>query len=179
MNSENSPEERPPSGPAPGTGGGAEAGRFSVPPIRKGETPSSAPEPVEPPAAEDGDGLVLRFRAGFLVLVALVIFCAVLGNFVARQFGLGWNWAILISLLAAVVVGFLLFKLTNKVYFTIAALITAFLGYLTYDFVSRALDWSQMTALILCALVVALVGAALYDFRRLKLQLTLWLNSTF
>ena len=120
---------------------------------------------------------ILRARAGFLLVLALCMLCVSAGRFVAVQFGLGWLWGILGALLVAALVVFVLTRLTRKLYFIIATLITLLTTYLAYDFLRGALDWSAGMALVFAAIPFAILAATFWDFRRLKLEVTGWLNS--
>ena len=120
---------------------------------------------------------IVRVRAGLLLLLALILFCVSAGRFVATQFSLNWMWGLIVALVVAGLVGFALSRLTRKVYFLISALITLLTTYLAYDFLRGAMDWST-TMSLLCALVpFAVLAAAFWDFRQLKLEVARWLNS--
>ncbi|MFG1295419.1 MULTISPECIES: hypothetical protein [Xanthobacter] len=118
---------------------------------------------------------ILRLRAGLLLLVGFVLLCAAGGNFVARQFGLGWGWAILIAVVIWVGVGIALARLDARIYFGVALAVTLLLTYLVYDFCSSALDWPGAVSLVLALCATALLAFTFYDFRRLKDELRIWL----
>lgn len=120
---------------------------------------------------------IVRARAGLLVAAVLLILCAVLGSFIARQFGLGLRWSAVISLVVAIALGALLAKLSAFAYFALAALITALLGYLVFDFTHSVLEAAKPYAGLWAALAIGLVGFALYDFRRLKREARLWVEA--
>lgn len=117
---------------------------------------------------------ILRLRAGLLLLVSSVILCGAGGHFVARQFGLGLGWAILLAVVIWIGVGILLARLDLRIYYGAAVAITALLAYLVYDFCSSALGWSGTVCLVLAMLATALLGFAFYDFRRIKEELRRW-----
>lgn len=118
---------------------------------------------------------ILRLRAGLLLLLAFVLLCASGGNFVARQFGLGWGWAILIAIVIWVGVGIALARVDSRIYFGVALAVTALLTYLVYDFCSAAAGWSNTVSLVLALATTALLAFTFYDFRRLKEELRVWL----
>lgn len=118
---------------------------------------------------------IVRLRAGLLLLLAFVLLCALGGNFVARQFGLGWGWAILIAVIIWVGAGVALARLDWRIYLGIALSVTALLAYLVYDFCSSALDWPTSVSLLLALAATALLAFTFYDFRRLKDELRIWL----
>lgn len=117
---------------------------------------------------------IIRLRAGLLVLAVSVLLCAVGGNFVARQFGLGLGWAILIAAVIWIGAGMLIARLDTRIYYGVALAVTFLLAYLVYDFTRSALDWSQGVALTLAVLASALLAFTFHDFRRLKHELRLW-----
>lgn len=117
---------------------------------------------------------ILRLRAGLLLLAASVLLCGVGGNFVARQFGLGLGWAILIAVLIWVGFGMLIARLDTRIYYGVALAVTLLLAYLVYDFTRSAMDWSNAAALTLAALASALLAFTFHDFRRLKHELRRW-----
>lgn len=118
---------------------------------------------------------ILRLRAGLLLLIGFVLLCASGGNFVARQFGLGWGWAIIVAVVIWVGVGIALARLDARIYFGVALAVTALLAYLVYDFCSSALEWPSMVSLFLAFAATALLAFTFYDFRRLKDELRIWL----
>lgn len=128
-----------------------------------------------PPPA--GRPAILRARAGLLLVLALSMLCISAGRFVAVQLTLGWKWGTLGAFLFAVVLVFVLTRLTRKVYFIIAAIITLLTTYLAFDFLRGALEWSSGMALVFAALPFAILAATFWDFRRLKLEVSGWLNS--
>lgn len=117
---------------------------------------------------------ILRLRAGFLLLAAFVVLCGAGGNFVARQFGLGLGWAILIAVVIWVGVGMLLARLDSRIYFGAAFAVTALLAYLVYDFSTSAAGWPVAVSLFLALAATALLAFTFYDFRRLKHELRVW-----
>lgn len=117
---------------------------------------------------------ILRLRAGVLLLVASVVLCGAGGHFVARQFGLGLGWAILLAVIIWVGVGMVMARLDTRIYYGAAVAITALLAYLVYDFCTSAIGWSSTTGLVLAGVAVVLVGFTFHDFRRLKNELRLW-----
>lgn len=117
---------------------------------------------------------ILRLRAGLLLLVSSVLLCGAGGNFVARQFGLGIGWAILLAVLIWIGVGMLLARLDQRIYYGAAVAITALLAYLVYDFSTSALGWSANLSLFLAVVATALLGFAFHDFRRIKDELRRW-----
>ncbi|MFG1417971.1 hypothetical protein V5F38_13260 [Xanthobacter sp. V0B-10] len=118
---------------------------------------------------------ILRLRAGLLLLVGFVLLCGAGGNFVARQFGLGWGWAILVAAVIWVGVGIALARLDPRIYFGVAFAVTALLAYLVYDFCASALEWPGAVSALLALAATALLAFTFYDFRRLKDELRLWL----
>lgn len=118
---------------------------------------------------------ILRLRAGLLLLIAFILLCGLGGQFVARQFSLGWGWAILIAVVIWIGVGILLARLPPKVYFGLALVVTLFLAYLVYDFSTGALGWSGAVSALLAVLATALLAFTFYDFQRLKKELKLWI----
>lgn len=117
---------------------------------------------------------ILRLRAGLLLLVAFLVLCGTGGQFVARQFGLGLGWAILIAIVIWVGMGMVIARLDSRLYYGAAVVVTAVLAYLVYDFSATALDWPRWLSLTLAAVAVLLLGFTFYDFRRLKDELRLW-----
>lgn len=119
---------------------------------------------------------ILRLRAGLLLLIALILFCVGGGTFVARQFNLGLGWALLIALGFVLLIGFGLMQLTNKSYWAIAVLVTVLTTYLAYDFLHAGMQWGGTLSLILAAFPLAVLSAAFWDFRRLKMEVRAWGN---
>ncbi|MEP9352876.1 hypothetical protein ABLE93_04670 [Xanthobacter sp. KR7-65] len=117
---------------------------------------------------------IVRLRAGLLVLVASIILCGVGGNFVARQFGLGIGWALLLAVIIWVAAGMLIARLDSRIYYAVALAVTVLIGYLVYDFSASALGWPDTVSLVLGVLAAALLAFTFYDFRRLKRELRLW-----
>lgn len=117
---------------------------------------------------------ILRVRAGLLLLAAFVVLCGAGGNFVARQFGLGLGWAILIAIVIWLGVGMLLARLDNRIYYGAAFAVTALLAYLVYDFSASAIGWPPSVSLLLACAATLLLAFTFYDFRRLKDELRLW-----
>ncbi|MEP9368477.1 hypothetical protein [Xanthobacter sp. VNH20] len=120
---------------------------------------------------------IFRLRAGLLLLVALVFFCISGGNFVARQFGLTWVWALGLAFVFALLVGYGVSRLTRAMYLSGGAVVTLLTTYLAYDFLRNAVGWSQTTSLILAAVPFVLMGAAFWDFRRLKEEIRRWADA--
>lgn len=129
------------------------------------------------PPAPTGRPSILRLRAGLLLVLALSMLSVSAGRFVAVQFGFGWKWGIVGAVGFALVLVFVLTRLTRKLYFIIAAIITLLTTYLAFDFLRGALEWSSGMALLFAALPFAILAATFWDFRRLKLEVTGWLNS--
>lgn len=117
---------------------------------------------------------ILRLRAGLLLLAASVLLCGAGGNFVARQFGLGIGWAILIAIVIWLGVGMLLARLDSRVYYGVAVAMTALLAYLVYDFSLSAIGWSVGVSALLALAAATLLAFTFYDFRRLKHELRVW-----
>ncbi|QRG08840.1 hypothetical protein EZH22_11480 [Xanthobacter dioxanivorans] len=117
---------------------------------------------------------ILRLRAGLLLLVTSIVLCGAGGHFVARQFGLGLGWAILLAVVIWVAVGMLLARLDTRIYYAAAVMVTALLGYLVYDFSASAIGWSSGVSLVLAAVAIIVLGFTFYDFRQLKRELRLW-----
>ncbi|MDI4664794.1 hypothetical protein K9U40_10710 [Xanthobacter autotrophicus] len=137
-------------------------------------SPSNAsPVPPTPPRRASSPS-ILRLRAGLLLLVASVVLCGAGGHFVARQFGLGLGWAILLAVLIWVGVGMLLARLDTRLYFGGAVAVTALVAYFVYDFSSSALGWATGVSLVLALLATLFLAFTFYDFRRLKHELRLW-----
>lgn len=126
----------------------------------------------EPQAATSSS--ILRLRAGLLVLVASVALCAAGGHFVARQFGLGLGWALLLAIVIWVAAGMGIARLDSRIYYAVAVAVTALFAYLVYDFCSSALDWPRTVCLLLAAVAAALLAFTFHDFRRLKDELRRW-----
>lgn len=129
---------------------------------------------MAPPRSRSTSPSILRLRAGVLLLVASVVLCGAGGHFVARQFGLGLGWAILLAVVIWVAVGMLLARLDTRIYYGAAVLITALIAYLVYDFCTSAIGWSGTVSLVLAVLAVVLLGFTFHDFGRLKHELRLW-----
>lgn len=117
---------------------------------------------------------ILRLRAGLLLLLAFLVLCGTGGHFVARQFGLGLGWAILLAILIWVGLGMVIARLDSRLYYGAAVAVTALLAYLVYDFSTSALDWPYWVSLALAAVAVLLLGFTFHDFRRLKNELRVW-----
>lgn len=130
---------------------------------------ASETAPVDKPS-------IFRLRAGLLLLAALLMFCISSGRFITVQFGLGWLWGTIGALVMAGLIGFGLTQLTRKIYFLLAALITLVTTYFAFDFLRGALGWSGTTAFIFALVPFGVLAAAFWDFRRLKLEVTGWLN---
>lgn len=124
-----------------------------------------------------GKPAIVRVRAGLLLLLALILFCVSAGRFVGTQMGLGWVWGLVGALVVAILFGFVLSRLTRKVYFIIAAFVTLLTTYLAYDFLRGALEWSSTMSLLFALVPFVILAAAFWDFRQLKLEVTRWLDS--
>ena len=133
--------------------------------------PSSNPPRPSKPASSPS---ILRLRAGLLLLVAFVVLCGAGGHFVARQFGLGIGWAILLAVVIWVGVGILIARLDTRLFFGAAVAVTALVAYFVYDFSSSALGWSSTVSLVLALVATLFLAFTFYDFRRLKHELRLW-----
>ncbi len=114
---------------------------------------------------------ILRLRAGLLLLAGFVLMCAFGGYFIATKIGLGWGWAILIAVVIWVGIGVVLARMSPKVYYGLALVVTLLLAYLVYDFVTTALGWSGTIAALLGALATAFLAFTFHDFQRLKKEL--------
>lgn len=119
---------------------------------------------------------ILRLRAGLLLLAALVLLCLSSGTFLARQFQLGYGWALLMAAILALLVGYGVFRLTNKLYLGIAGLVTLATTYLAYDFLRNAMQWSAGVSMALAIIPLVILAAAFWDFRRLKGEVRAWAN---
>jgi len=117
---------------------------------------------------------IFRLRAGFLVLLALVIVSGMVGRWAATLFSLGAGWAALIGLLVAVLLGIVLSRLDRLTYVIIAGVLTLIAAYTAYDFARGPIDFSVNSALALAVLPVLLLGAAFWDFWRLTHELRDW-----
>ncbi|MFG1463212.1 hypothetical protein V5F77_09930 [Xanthobacter sp. DSM 24535] len=120
---------------------------------------------------------IFRLRAGLLLLAALVFFSISSGNFVARQFGLTWIWAAGLAFVFGLLIGYGVSRLTRAMYIGGAAIVTLLTTYLAYDFLRNAVGWSQTTSLLLAAVPFVLMGAAFWDFRRLKAEIRTWADA--
>ncbi len=129
------------------------------------------------PETRDTQASILRLRAGLLLLIALMLFCVGGGSFVARQFSLGFGWALLIAFGFVLLIGFGLMQLSNKSYVAIAVLVTALTTYLAYDFLRNALQWGSTVSVVLALVPLVVLAAAFWDFRRLKSEVRRWANS--
>lgn len=138
---------------------------------RGGAASSGGPSKGEPAAPRHRKPGVLRLRAGLLLLVVFLILCGTGGHFVARHFGLGLGWSLLVAVAIWAGVGILLARMGPMIYFGTAALISAFFAYLVFDFVSSALDWSFEVSLALAAVAALFVAFTFYDFLKLKEEL--------
>lgn len=137
--------------------------------------PSSSPPPSRPaPSRPASAPSILRLRAGLLLLVASVVLCGAGGHFVARQFGLGIGWAILLAVVIWVGVGILIARLDTRLFFGAAVAVTALVAYFVYDFSFSALGWSSGVSLVLAVVAALFLTFTFYDFRRLKHELRLW-----
>lgn len=124
-----------------------------------------------------GPPSILRLRAGLLLLATVSLFSISAGRYAAVTFGLGWGWGLALVLAFVLLVGFGIWRLTRKVYLIIAAAVTALTTYFAYDFLQGAVGVSSTTALILSLVPLVVVGAAFWDFLRLKEEIRRWLNS--
>lgn len=124
-----------------------------------------------------GPPSILRLRAGLLLLATVSLFSISAGRFAAVTFGLGWVWGLVLVLAVLVLLAFAIWRLTRKVYLIIAAAVTALTTYFAYDFLQGALGLSSTTALVLSLVPLVVVGAAFWDFLRLKEEIRRWLNS--
>lgn len=140
-------------------------------------SPLDRPASSRPAGTPAGKPPIMRVRAGLLLLLALVLFCVSAGRFVGVQMGLGWLWGMVGALVVAVLAGFLLNRLTRKIYFIIAAVITLLTTYLAFDFLRGALEWSPTMSLLFALVPFVILAAAFWDFRKLKLEVSGWLNS--
>ncbi|MFG1373951.1 hypothetical protein V5F32_17375 [Xanthobacter oligotrophicus] len=142
--------------------------------------PSNSPPPPQPaparptPPRTTSSPSILRLRAGLLLLVASVVLCGAGGHFVARQFGLGIGWAILLAVVIWVGVGILIARLDTRLFFGAAVAVTALVAYFVYDFSSSAIGWSSGVSLVLALVAALFLTFTFYDFRRLKHELRLW-----
>lgn len=124
-----------------------------------------------------GKPSILRLRAGLMLVLALLMFCISAGRFVAVQFGLGWVWGTIAAVVIAGVVAFGVTQLTRKTYFLLAAAMTILTTYLAFDFLRGALGWTTTYAFIFALVPFVVLGAAFWDFRKLKVEVASWLNS--
>lgn len=120
---------------------------------------------------------ILRLRAGFLVLAALVFISVSAGRWMAALFSLGWGWAGLIGVVIALLVALIVTRLDRLAYFGIAALVTLFGAYTAYDFARGPVDWSKGAAFALALVPGVLLALAFWDFRHIVREARLWLNS--
>lgn len=114
---------------------------------------------------------ILRLRAGLLLLLAFILMCAFGGYFIADKIGLGWGWAILIAVVIWVGIGVVLARMSPKIYYGLALVVTLLLAYLVYDFVTSALGWSSTIAALLGVVAIAFLAFTFHDFQRLKKEL--------
>ncbi|GGF82668.1 hypothetical protein GCM10007301_48490 [Azorhizobium oxalatiphilum] len=128
------------------------------------------------PDTEGARGSIVRVRAGLLLMVALLLLCLSGGTFIARQFQLGYGWALLMAAVIALAVGYGVFRLTNRLYLGIAGLVTLATTYLAYDFLRNAMQWSAGVSMVLAAIPFVILVAAFWDFRRLKGEVRAWAN---
>jgi hypothetical protein len=117
---------------------------------------------------------IVRLRAGFLVLLALLIVSGMAGRWTATLFSLGLGWAALIGLAVAVVIGAVLSRLSLRIYLGLAAIVCAVAMYTAFDFARGPVDWSDGWAGGLALLVGLLLGAAFWDFWRLTHEVRAW-----
>ncbi|OYX14119.1 MAG: hypothetical protein B7Z15_05050 [Rhizobiales bacterium 32-66-8] len=124
-----------------------------------------------------GKPSILRIRAGFLLLIALAIFCVSAGRFVAVTLTLGWGWGAGAVVVCCLLLGWGIARLTRKIYLLLAAAVTLLTSYFVYDFLRVAMGLSSTTSLLLAVIPFLLVGAAFWDFRTLKEEIVRWLNA--
>ena len=124
-----------------------------------------------------GKPSILRVRAGFLLLIALVIFCISAGRFVAVSLALGWGWGAGAVVLCCLLLAWGIARLTRKIYLLLASVVTVLTSYFVFDFLQGAMGFSSTTSLILSLVPFLLVGAAFWDFRTLKEEIVRWLNA--
>lgn len=120
---------------------------------------------------------ILRLRAGFLVLAALIFVSASAGRWAATLFSLGWGWAALIGVVVAVLIGLVVTRLDRVAYFGIAVVVTLFAAYTAYDFARGPVDWPEGWALLAALVPAVLLGAAFWDFRHLVTEIRAWASS--
>ena len=120
---------------------------------------------------------ILRLRAGFLVLAALIFVSASAGRWAATLFSLGWGWAALIGVVVAALIALIVTRLDRIAYFGIAVVVTLFGAYTAYDFARGPVDWPKGWALLAALVPAVLLGAAFWDFRHLLSEIRAWANS--
>jgi len=128
-------------------------------------------------ADQAGTTSILRLRAGFLILAALVFISVSAGRWTAALFSLGWGWAALIGVVIAVLVALVVTRLDRVAYFGIATIVTLFGAYTAYDFARGPVDWSQGWAFALALVPGVLLALAFWDFRHIVREVRAWLNS--
>lgn len=117
---------------------------------------------------------IVRLRAGFLVLLALLIVSGMAGRWMATLFSLGLGWAALIGLAVAILIGAVLSRLSAGAYIGLAALVCAVVMYTAFDFARGPIDWSDAWAGGLALVAGLLMGAAFWDFWRLTHEVRAW-----
>lgn len=132
-----------------------------------------------PPAGEDRSGggtrePVIRLRAGFAVMVALLIVSFMAGRWTAALFSLGWGWAALIGVVIALAIGAILSRLNVRIYLAVAAALCALVMYTVFDFARGPVDWSDGWAIGLAVLAGALLALSFWDFWRLTHEARAW-----
>lgn len=120
---------------------------------------------------------ILRLRAGFLVLAALIFVSLSAGRWAATLFSLGWGWAALIGVVVAALIALIVTRLDRVAYFGIAVVVTLFGAYTAYDFARGPVDWPEGWALLAALVPAVLLGAAFWDFRHLLSEIRAWANS--
>lgn len=120
---------------------------------------------------------ILRFRAGFLVLIALLIVSWIAGRWTATLFSLGLGWAAVIGVAVALLVGALLSQLSARSYVVLAILVCALAMYTAFDFARGPIDWSNGWAAGLAVVAGLLLGAAFWDFWRLTHEVRAWVQA--
>jgi hypothetical protein len=117
---------------------------------------------------------IMRLRAGFLVLLALLMVSGMAGRWTATLFSLGLGWAALIGLVVAVLIGAVLSRLSARAYIGVAALVCAVLMYTVFDFARGPADWSDGVAGGVALVLGLLLAAAFWDFWRLTHEVRAW-----
>ncbi len=129
-----------------------------------------------PAPVRRGRPSILRLRAGAPLALVLVIVSFMIGRWTATLLSLGWGWAAVIGVVAALAIAIGLMRLPGRIYALAGAVVTALVVYTAYDFARNAMDWSSGTAIGLGLIPGVLVGAAFWDFRRLTREVTAWVD---